>query len=314
MKLYPASRRRGPNECENCRREFVAKPKRTYRGEKVDFVCPYCGFDNTPAYGRMAKAHGYDAALFDRLREPGHILTAVLGWVSVLSTLALLSCTPPAPASPLSAPLTWNAARTGNRPQGDVANYPSAMSLAATKTKPAPAAPVTRVHHDSKPEPTAARASTTESMCPRWREMSHWERTKPDRSSVDHRASYQRRQAGAGPAGHMESILRAIRHVETGGALRTPAGDSGAAIGPYQIHRSYWVDAAMPIGRYEDCRDRAYSEDVMAHYWARWCPQALVEVAWGILANTHHIGGPAARRGDWDAEYVQKVRAEMESA
>jgi hypothetical protein len=70
----------------------------------------------------------------------------------------------------------------------------------------------------------------------------------------------------------------------------------------------------MPYGRYEDCRGRAYSEDVMAHYWARWCPQALVEVAWGILANTHHIGGPAARRGEWDAEYVQKVRAEMESA
>ena len=255
--------------------------------------------------------------------EPAHVLTALLGWISVLSTLALLSCTPPAPASPLSAPLTWNAARTGNRPQGDVANYPSAMSLAAMETEPAPAAPV----HDS-PEPTAARASTTDSMCPRWREMSHWASKRPSNQGSTHENGKCERgraphvpdagapppQAGAGPAGHMDSILRAIRHVETGGALRTPAGDSGAAIGPYQIHRSYWVDAKMPDGTYQNCRDRRYAERVMLRYWRRWCPQALVAGDWRALANVHHLGGPAARRGEWDAEYVQKVRAEMESA
>jgi hypothetical protein len=136
------------------------------------------------------------------------------------------------------------------------------MSLAATKTKPAPAAPVTRVHHDSKPEPTAVRAN----------------------------------------------LFGAIRHVETGGALRTPAGDSGAAIGPYQIHRSYWVDAKMPDGTYQDCRDRRYAERVMLRYWRRWCPQALVAGDWRALANVHHLGGPAARRGEWDAEYLRRVR------
>ena len=288
MKLYPASRRRGPNECENCRREFVAKPKRTCRGEKVDFVCPYCGFDNTPAYGRMAKAHGYDAALFDRLREPGHILTAVLGWLSAASLVALfvLHLVLPAPIAPAAVPPDRpTMARASNQPQGP--GIPSPVTLAATKTKPAPAAPVTRVHHDSKPEPTAVRA------LPRLQ-------------------GQRRAESGISPAS-LGVLYHALRHVECGDVQNPPLGDNGAALGVYQIHRSYWLDARMPYGRYEDCRDRAYSEDVMAHYWARWCPQALVEVAWGILANTHHIGGPAARRGEWDAEYVERVRTEMET-
>jgi hypothetical protein len=55
-------------------------------------------------------------------------------------------------------------------------------------------------------------------------------------------------------------ILDALRRVETGG-IPDPSlavGDGGAAIGPYQIHRPYWLDAGVP-GTYEDCRDAAAS-------------------------------------------------------
>src|SRR5262245_20264492 len=75
----------------------------------------------------------------------------------------------------------------------------------------------------------------------------------------------------------LAEILDALRTVETGGERnggRHAIGDGGAAIGPYQIHRAYWIDAKLP-GRFEDCRDPDYARAVVLAYWKRYCPEAL---------------------------------------
>src|SRR5690606_22841719 len=48
---------------------------------------------------------------------------------------------------------------------------------------------------------------------------------------------------GAGELGPCtpEEILYGIRQVESGGRENPPDGDDGLAIGPYQIHRAYWI-------------------------------------------------------------------------
>lgn len=66
-----------------------------------------------------------------------------------------------------------------------------------------------------------------------------------------------------------ERLLNAIRQVESGGR-EDLVGDGGRAIGPYQIHRAYWVDAvrADPSlgGKYEDCKREAYARRVVRAY------------------------------------------------
>ena len=56
-----------------------------------------------------------------------------------------------------------------------------------------------------------------------------------------------------------DQILAAIRFVETSDQPSPPDGDDGLAIGPFQIHPSYWLDAHASDpslgGSYQDCRD-----------------------------------------------------------
>jgi hypothetical protein len=65
-------------------------------------------------------------------------------------------------------------------------------------------------------------------------------------------------------------------------------------------------------GDYQRCRDKAYAERVVLAYWRRWCPKALEAGDWRVLATVHHLGGPAARRGEADERYLAKVKAIME--
>jgi len=107
------------------------------------------------------------------------------------------------------------------------------------------------------------------------------------------------------------SLLHAIRLVESGGRPNPPRGDGGRARGPYQIWRAYWLDARMPSGTWADCDRRAYAERVILAYWRRWCPKALASGNWRTLANTFHLGRTAARRGEVDEGYWNKVRGAM---
>ena len=105
------------------------------------------------------------------------------------------------------------------------------------------------------------------------------------------------------------ALLDSIRQVESG-AFADPGratGDSGKAIGPYQIWRACWADALAfdPSigGRYEDCRNAAYAERVMVAYWSRyapdWKPQTLARI---------HNGGPRGHRSAKTLAYWHRVQ------
>jgi|ERR1035437_900581 hypothetical protein len=100
-------------------------------------------------------------------------------------------------------------------------------------------------------------------------------------------------------------VLNAIRTVETGGKDIT--GDNGAAIGPYQIHRSYWQDSGV-AGKYEDCHDDAYSRKVILAYWKRYCPKALAAVDAQTLTRVHNGGGPKGATTKATVAYWLKVQ------
>jgi len=91
-----------------------------------------------------------------------------------------------------------------------------------------------------------------------------------------------------------EKFWGALHQIETGGALGPTIGDNGAALGPYQIHRLYWIDSAVP-GRFEDCQDLSYSRKVVTAYLKLYAPKAWAAGDCNVLFRTHN-GGPAAMR------------------
>lgn len=106
----------------------------------------------------------------------------------------------------------------------------------------------------------------------------------------------------------LEQILDALRLVETGGEKdggRHSTGDSGGAIGPFQVHRAYWIDARVP-GRWEDCRDPRYARAVVVAYWKRYCPKALEALDAETLARVHN-GGPDGAREKATLPFWRKV-------
>ncbi|MBK7877724.1 MAG: hypothetical protein IPJ77_18725 [Planctomycetes bacterium] len=106
----------------------------------------------------------------------------------------------------------------------------------------------------------------------------------------------------------LEEILEALRRVETGGEKdggRHSTGDSGGAIGPFQIHRAYWIDTRLP-GRWEDCRDPRYARAVVLAYWRRYCSKALEARDAETLVRIHN-GGPDGAREAETLRFWRKV-------
>ena len=115
------------------------------------------------------------------------------------------------------------------------------------------------------------------------------------------------------PSGYdPDPILDAIRKVETGGHKdpRNAVGDGGRAIGPYQIHRSYWQDAVEfdPSigGTYQDCKDEEYARRIIIAYWTRYSPSWNPET----LARVHN-GGPRGSSKKATVKYWQKVQQNL---
>ena len=112
----------------------------------------------------------------------------------------------------------------------------------------------------------------------------------------------------------VREILDAIRLVESGGMDNPPDGDGGRAIGPYQIHFVYWLDAqggnATLGGTYEDCRDRAYAEKVIAAYMARYAPDAWDRGDAETIARVHN-GGPMGPQKDATLGYWRRVQSRL---
>jgi hypothetical protein len=108
-----------------------------------------------------------------------------------------------------------------------------------------------------------------------------------------------------------EEIVRAIREVESGNRGDCPDGDGGRAIGPFQIHRRYWLDAVEfdPSigGRYEDCRRLAYAEKVVIAFLKRHAATAWRAADAEALARVHN-GGPRGASKAATQVYWLKVR------
>lgn len=94
---------------------------------------------------------------------------------------------------------------------------------------------------------------------------------------------------GAAPP---DSFFRALHAVESGGRIGPIRGDKGAALGPYQLHKSYWQDSGVK-GSYSQCADLAYSRAVVSAYMQRKAPLAWAAGDCRTLAMTHN-GGPSA--------------------
>ena len=113
----------------------------------------------------------------------------------------------------------------------------------------------------------------------------------------------------------IDEVFAALREVETGGCPdggRRARGDGGAALGPYQIHRAYWLDARV-AGAYEQCRDADYSRSVVLAYWRRWCPRALEAVDAEVLARVHN-GGPRGLATESTRGYWRRVERALVEA
>ena len=94
---------------------------------------------------------------------------------------------------------------------------------------------------------------------------------------------------GAAPP---DSFFRALHAVETGGKLGAIRGDKGAALGPYQLHKAYWLDSGVK-GSYSQCSGLAYSRAVVSAYMQRHAARAWASGDCRALAMTHN-GGPNA--------------------
>lgn len=110
------------------------------------------------------------------------------------------------------------------------------------------------------------------------------------------------------------TILAAIRFVESGGRDDAPDGDSGQAIGPFQIHEAYWRDAFQHDpslgGRYQDCRNRDYAERVVDAYMRRYAAAAWARGEAETIARVHN-GGPGGASKDETRPYWERVRARL---
>lgn len=108
-------------------------------------------------------------------------------------------------------------------------------------------------------------------------------------------------------------LLDAMVQVESGGRLDL-VGDNGKAIGPLQIHRICWVDAARYDktllsfgGKYEDCKRLEYAKKVVVAYWNCY---ASNNASCEELACIHN-GGPKGFGKKATQAYWAKVNKEM---
>jgi hypothetical protein len=106
-----------------------------------------------------------------------------------------------------------------------------------------------------------------------------------------------------------DSFFQALHQVETSGRHGAILGDSGKALGPLQIHYSYWRDSGVP-GAYSDCQNLGYSKRVVSAYMRRFAPNAWRKGDWRTLARVHN-GGAKGHKKRATLGYLRKVEAAM---
>ena len=95
-------------------------------------------------------------------------------------------------------------------------------------------------------------------------------------------------------------FLRALNMVEASGKNGNIVGDNGAALGGYQIHKSYWKDATSYDksigGSYSDVTNKAYAEKIVTAYLNRYARKAILTNDFETLARIHNGGWNGANK------------------
>ena len=105
------------------------------------------------------------------------------------------------------------------------------------------------------------------------------------------------------------NFLHAINMVEASGKQGNIHGDHGKALGGYQIHKEFWIDAVAYDksigGTYSDVTNKAYAERVVTAYLNRCAKKAILAHDYKALAYSFH-------RGDDNAKYWLRVKTNLE--
>jgi hypothetical protein len=105
-------------------------------------------------------------------------------------------------------------------------------------------------------------------------------------------------------------FVHALHMVESGGRVGKIVGDNGRALGPLQIHKSYWQDAVTFDktigGSYSDCTKLDYSIKIVTAYLNRYAQNAILSKDYQKLARIHN-GGVKGNNKEATIEYWNKV-------
>jgi hypothetical protein len=104
-----------------------------------------------------------------------------------------------------------------------------------------------------------------------------------------------------------EKLLDSIEMVESSGqGAKTPDGDNGRAIGPFQIWEPYYKDACRfqpslsKEGTYQDCKNPVYARKVVKAYLEHYAPNKS-----DMVKAMIHNGGPSIEKKVGTKAYVR---------
>lgn len=111
-----------------------------------------------------------------------------------------------------------------------------------------------------------------------------------------------------------EKFFKALHQVESSGRTGRVIGDHGRALGPLQIHREYFNDAAeydKSLGNnYNRVTDLEFAKRVVSAYLNRYAPKAVAKNDFKTLARVHN-GGPNGHKVAATVKYWSKIEQNL---
>lgn len=111
-----------------------------------------------------------------------------------------------------------------------------------------------------------------------------------------------------------DKFVKAIHQVESSGREGRIVGDGGKALGPLQIHREYFNDAAKfdpSLGKnYNSVTNLAFAKRVVVAYLSLYAPKAVSSNNFQVLARIHN-GGPRGHKNPATVGYWRKVQKNL---